>query len=251
MLLSNRLALITGASKGIGLACLNSFITNGATIIANSRDENNLNNAIAGRDKIFPVLGNCAEEAIVDKFFDFSKKQFSKHPDIVIVNAAKGIWGTLLDSDISEWKELIELNIFGSLLLMRKAALSMLAEREKGYQGALDIVVIGSTVGNNIPLQSSLYSASKFAVNSAAESLRRELAPKLIRVTTISPGNTKTDFRKGFKGHLDPEFEKTEGQLGKLITGEDIANSILFTISQPAHVHVHDMRIKTTSQTYP
>lgn len=252
---SQRIVAISGASAGIGESLLKEFVKYGAKVIANGRRKEKLEDVVnklaSYRSQIRSVVGDIAEEKTVEEIFARSKSEFGRYPDTVVVNAGRGLVGSLLESDLKQWQNLIETNIYGASLLMRQAASKMLEMRKNNFTEALDIIVVGSCVGNFMPMKSSLYSATKFAVNSLAESLRRELCSFEIRVSLISPGLTKTDFRHAVPGYNDPDYDKTEQQYGTLIKGDDIARSILFIASQPKHVHLHRIDIRTTRQDYP
>ena len=114
----------------------------------------------------------------------------------------------------------------------------------------IDLIVIGSTVGRHISPFSSMYGATKFAINSLAEGLRRELAQYGIRVSLIEPGIVESEFQQ-VAGYDDKWKSDYFEKVGPVLQPEDVARSITFLASQPAHVHLNDIMIRSTKQEYP
>ena len=110
--------------------------------------------------------------------------------------------------------------------------------------------MIGSNVGRHISPFSSMYGSTKFAVNSLAEALRREVGPRGIRVTLIEPGFVKSEFQ-GVAGYDPAWFEGVLTKIGPVLEPEDVARAVSFVASQPAHVHVSDVLVRPTRQEYP
>lgn len=113
-----------------------------------------------------------------------------------------------------------------------------------------DIILLGSTVGKHISPFSSMYGSTKFAVNSIAEAVRRELAPRGIRVTTISPAIVRSEFQ-AVAGYDPDKFGAFMDNIGPVLDPADIARTIVFIASQPAHVCINDVVIRPTRQDYP
>lgn len=136
---------------------------------------------------------------------------------------------------------------------MRAAAEAMRADREGGRlsaSAACDIVVMGSVVGRNVSPFNSVYGATKFAAHALAEGLRRELAAEGIRVTLIEPGTVKSEFQ-ATAGYDPTWFAGYEKEIGPLLVPEDIARTAAFVVSQPPHVHLSDIMIRASRQSYP
>lgn len=253
--LNNRIAIVTGGSAGIGQALVRDLVTAGVKVIANARRKDRLDSLEKelngkGEGQVASVVGDAADDAVIEKMFEISLTKFGHSPDLVVVNAGKGLSGSIINSNPEEWEDMIRTNITGAFKLMRKAGSVMLEKMKTPLEKPLDIVVIGSCVGRNvIP---GVYSATKFAVNAAAEGLRRELGPKGIRVTLVEPGIVETEFHHVAK-YGDDFYKKVASETcgNKLIGPEDISRGICFVVSQPAHVHVHDISIRPVGQTYP
>ena len=252
--LANRIAVITGASAGIGQALARDLAAAGARLVLNARRQDRLD-ALAkelGPENVATVAGDAAEQSTIDAVLDAAVERFGSEADLVIVNAGRGLRGSITDSDPQEWEEMIRINILGASRLMRAAAARMvgLVDAEQFMTRPRDIVVLGSNVGKHISPFSSMYGSTKFAVNSLAEALRRELAPKGIRVTLIAPGIVKSEFQEA-AGYDADSFGEFMERVGPVLVPEDVSRIIAFVVSQPANVHVNDVVIRPTRQEYP
>jgi NADP-dependent 3-hydroxy acid dehydrogenase YdfG len=267
--LKDRIAIITGASAGIGEATARDLAKQGARLVINARRESNLD-AIAAdypKGQISVYAGDAGDPALSVKLLDHAAATFGKEADLVVVNAGRGLRGSLTDSDTAEWEAMIRTNILGACHLMRETANRMVKQMPDPDKEAeafaahwqktvetggpsRDIVVLGSTVGRHISPFSSMYGSTKFAVNSLAEALRRQLAKHGIRVTLIEPGIVRTEFQES-AGYEMEGFSAFMNSVGPVLTPEDISRSIMFTVSQPPAVHVNDVMIRPTRQEYP
>lgn len=254
--LDGRIAIITGASAGIGRAIAKDAVHRGARAVVNARREGLLRELAfeLGADRVAVVPGDACDQGVVDRLFQTARDRFGEEADLVVVNAGRGLSGSVTTSDPSQWEEMIRTNVLGAARLMRAAAHRLLADIEASgvswQQEARDIVVLGSTVGRHISPFSSMYGSTKFAVNSLAEALRRELGPKGVRVTLIEPGFVRSEFQ-GVAGYADDWFAQVVERIGPVLTPEDCAEIISFIASRPPQVHLSDALIRPTRQDYP
>lgn len=247
-----RIAIITGASSGIGEATARKLVAGGYGVVGNARNgeklralEEELGNAFCG------VAGDAAESAVQDHLFAAAQAHFGKPADIVVANAGRGLGGSVKDADLSKFEEILRLNVTGTLALLQKAAQKMVLAQEKNYpKHAADIVIIGSVVGRHISPFSAVYGATKFAVHALAEGLRREVGPKGVRVSLVEPGIVVSGFQDA-AGYSDDLVHNFEDRFGPLLHGEDVANTIHFIVTQPPHVHLSDILVRPTRQDYP
>jgi NADP-dependent 3-hydroxy acid dehydrogenase YdfG len=270
--LNDRIAVITGASAGIGEAIARHLAGAGARLVINARRKERLDSLaqeLGGADRIAVVAGDAADEAVIDRCLDAARDRFGKgarEADLVVVNAGRGLRGSVYDSDASKWEDIFRVNLLSAARLMRAAA-----ERMAGpvpiVQGApppptapqppadwltrpRDIVVLGSTVGRHISPFSSLYGSAKSGVHMLAESLRRLMAPRGVRVTLLEPGIVRSEFQDS--ASYDPvSFGKFMDSISPVLTPEDVARVVLFVVSQPAGVHINDVMVRPTRQEYP
>ncbi len=248
----SRIAIITGATSGIGEAAARKFVSLGFGVIGNARNglklralENELGHAFFG------VEGDASDSLVIEKMFEAATTHFGKSPDIVIVNAGRGLGGSVSQADVSKFEEILVLNVKGALALMQMAANKMVASQKTGFPSlAADIIVIGSVVGRHVSPFSAVYGATKFAVHGLAEGLRREVGPKGVRVTLVEPGIVISGFQDA-AGYDEAQLNHFEKEFGPLLDARDVANSIHFVVTQPPHVHISDIMIRPTRQAYP
>ncbi|MDX2131310.1 MAG: SDR family NAD(P)-dependent oxidoreductase [Planctomycetota bacterium] len=254
-----RRAVITGASAGIGESVARACAAAGAACVLNARRAPRLE-ALARELAPAPCRtapGDCADDAVIAAMLDAARDVAlpPREADLVIVNAGRGLNGSVVTSDPAQWEELLRTNILGAGRLIRAAAQRMLREiGERSGPGVLDrprdIVVIGSVVGRHVSPFSSMYGGTKFAVHAMAEGVRREVAAKGIRVTLIEPGFVVSEFQ-GVAGYDPAWVQGVFDKIGPPLTPDDVARAVLFAASQPPGVHVSDILIRPTRQDYP
>ena len=177
------------------------------------------------------VAGDAADNTVLEQLFISAEEHFGKTFDIVVVNAGRGLDGSVMSADLSQFEDLIRINVTGALSLLQKAARKMVDTQQDAFpESAADIVIIGSVVGRNISPFSTVYGASKFAVHALAEGLRREVGPKGIRVSLVEPGLLMSGFQAG-AGYSEELVQSLEEKFGPALVGDDVANAI--------HLHCH------------
>ncbi len=260
--LRNRVAIITGASAGIGEATAVELSSLGADVVLNARRGEKLH-ALAGEinsraangdhGKAAVVVGDCVEHETITALFETAEREFRRPADLVVVNAGRGLRGSPLSSDESAWESMIRLNLLGASRLIREAGLRLRADAEskKDWPGkSRDIVVLSSSVGKHISPFSSMYGGTKFAITSIAEAVRRELAPAGVRVSAIHPGVVQSEFQES-AGYDPKTFGEFMASIGPVLDPADIARTIGFIAGQPPHVLLNDVMIRCTRQEYP
>ncbi|MDD4102133.1 MAG: SDR family oxidoreductase [Kiritimatiellae bacterium] len=247
-----RVALVTGATSGIGEATVRRFVAAGFGVTGTGRNAAKLGQLEAELGKSFKgVAGDMAAAETVERLFAATAERFGKAPDIVVANAGRGLGGSVKDADLSRFEGILRVNVTGTLALLQRAAREMLPRQERGYPDtAADIVVVGSVVGRHISPFSAVYGATKFAAHALAEGLRRELGPKGVRVTLVEPGITVSGFQDA-AGYSDAMVQNFEDKFGPLLVAEDVADTIQYVVSLPPRVHVSDIMVRPTRQDYP
>jgi len=256
--MKDRIAVISGASSGIGRSVACRLAEQGVRLVLNARTEEKLIEAaqetrnIAGANNIRTVCGDISEEQVTVLCIDECYKAWQKKPDIFIANAGRGLPGTVVTSNPDEWDDLIDINIKGLMYQMRNIARTMM-EAANGHdfvQNPMDIVVIGSTIGRNVSPFNSVYGATKFAAHGLTEALRRPLGPLGIRVTLIAPGLVGTTFQRS-AGYSASWFEEYSKEVGPILKPDDIARVISFLLSLPGNINLDNISIRPTRQAYP
>ncbi len=234
--LAGRLALVTGASAGIGLATARALAAAGADLVLTGRDPDRLD-ALRAELPAAEVLAldvrddAAVRAALADRAFD-----------LVIPNAGLAIGvDTLADGDPAEWSVVVDTNVKGVLHVLRAALPAMLA------RGSGDVVLLGSVAGRQAYPGGSVYCATKFAVRALYESLRLDHAGSGLRFTTVDPGMVQTDFsRVRFRGDEEKAAAVYRGV--DPLTPADVADAVLWAVTRPPHVNVGEIVLWASAQ---
>lgn len=248
----SRIAIVTGATSGIGEATARKFVASGFGVVGNGRTaavlaamEKEIGPAFRG------VAGDASDSAVLDRLFAAAMERFGKPADIVVANAGRGLGGSVKDADLAQFEETMRINVTGTLALLQKAAQKMVDRQQGAYpKAAADIVIVGSVVGRHISPFSAVYGATKFAVHALAEGLRREVGPKGVRVSLVEPGVVLSGFQAG-AGYNDEMVRSFHEKFGPLLLGDDVADAIHYIVTRPPHVHICDVMVRPTRQDYP
>lgn len=247
-----RIAVVTGATSGIGEATARKFVAAGFGVIGNGRNGAKL----AALKKEFgssfhAVVGDAADDGVLEQLFASARDGFGRAVDIVVVNAGRGLGGSVKDADLAQFEEILRTNVTGALALLQKAARRMVEAQKQAFpRSAADIVIIGSVVGRHVSPFSAVYGASKFAIHALAEGLRREVGPQGVRVSLVEPGIVLTGFQAA-AGYSDEMVRGFEDRFGPLPSAEDLASAVYYIVTQPPHVHISDIVVRPTRQDYP
>jgi NADP-dependent 3-hydroxy acid dehydrogenase YdfG len=246
-----RIAVVTGATSGIGQATARLLLHHGTRVVANGRRAERLREleqaAGVDGDQLIGLPGDVRERELMLRAFEAARTRWNRTPDLMVLCAGRGLPGTLLSSDSSQWLDLLEDNYLSIMHQLRDAAQLLVADAMHDPARSRDIVLIGSTVGRFVSAANPVYGSTKFAIHSLAESLRQEVCGHGIRVTLIEPGFVRSEFQRNAGYDLD-WFATIEERQGPLLEPEDIARTIEFVTSQPSHVHIDDIRIRPTRQ---
>ncbi len=235
MTLDGKTIIISGASRGIGRATALLLAQHGATIVATARNADELNALEAeGKGKIVGVPGDVASEADMQHVVHTAIDRFGSI-DVVINNAGYGVFKNVDEITVEEWDSVMATNVKGTFLLT-KAALPALKAQGSGH-----IVVVASDVAKRTFAGGSLYTASKYAQEAFMGALRKEVRPHGIKVTGIYSGLVDSHFHAKGHGH---ETSKNYLQT------EDMAESMLFIVSRPAHVVIDEFMVHPLTQEY-
>jgi NADP-dependent 3-hydroxy acid dehydrogenase YdfG len=243
--LDGKVAVITGASSGIGAATAEALAEEGATVVVAARRKERLSELVerlnGDRGKALAVECDVTDEQQAHDMIRKAKDEFGR-VDILINNA--GIMQlSKIQKDLSdEWRTMFEVNVLG-LLYATNAAIEVMREQGSGH-----LVNISSLASRGTRPGLGVYSGTKMAVNGISESLRQELLEDNIRVTMVEPGAVETEL----PDHITDE-EAREGLSALLeqlepLQAEDIASAIVYVVTQPERVSVNEILIRPTQQ---
>lgn len=243
--LKDRVALVTGASSGIGEATALALAEAGAKVAITARRADRLE-ALAGKIRELGaecqvIVADLMIEADAKRVVDECATHFGKL-DILINNAGVMLLCPIDDADPKDWRNMIELNLL-NLMVSCQAALSHMRKQGDGH-----IVNISSTAGRTAAPTASGYNASKWGLNGFSEALRRETHKDGIRVTLIEPGIVETELRDHIPHKETQSMLNEAASAMRQLKSEDIAASILYAVSQPPHVNVNEILIRPTDQ---
>jgi ribitol 2-dehydrogenase len=237
--LRGKVAILTGASSGIGLATAHALVAEGATVVAVARSENRLAELAADLgDRVTPLAADVADPATADRIVAAALERHGRL-DIVLPNAGIYVGGDLVDTEQADIAALVGTNVTGVMTLVRAALPHLIA------QGSGDILVTSSVSGHQDIEWEPVYSASKHAVQSFVHTVRRQSAGSGVRIGAIAPGVVLNPLW-GFTHGSPEEAERIAEGTG--IRSSDVADAIVFMLTRPPHVVVRDLVLLPTGQ---
>ena len=242
--LEGRRIAITGASSGIGEATSEALAGEGAQVALGARRKDRLDE-LAGRigDSAHAFEVDVTDEEAANRFIDDASEAMGGL-DGLVNNAGVMLLGLVTGAETEEWRRMINLNLLG-LLYCTHAAIPKMQEAGRG-----DIVNVSSVAGRSANLGSAVYNMTKFGVTAFSEALRQEVLNANIRVICLEPGFVETELQSHNENPMVQEnIEKMRGQIGETLKSADMANAILYALSQPDHVAVNEILVRPTKQT--
>ena len=243
--MTNKTALITGATSGIGRAAAKKMISLGYKIIITGRRNELLQSFITeypNNQELICVLNfdiRNREETI--KTFETLPEKW-KNIDVLINNAGLAAGADPIDKgNWDDWERMIDTNIKG-LLTISQLVIPNMVERKQGH-----IINICSIAGHEVYANGNVYCASKHAVNAITKGMRIDLLPYGIKVSSISPGMVETEFST-VRYHGDKEKAANVYKGLTPLNAEDVADAVEFLVTRPAHVNVNEMILVPTNQ---
>ncbi len=229
--LTGKTSIVTGASSGIGAAIAKELVKSNSNVVIAARNENKLAEIAAKiepQEKIHYIKTDMTKQEDVLNLVEQTKEKFGG-VDILVNNAGMMGSSSILKGAISNWDQMIDLNIKGVLYGINSVLPDML-KKESGH-----IVNIASVFGHEVLERSTVYSATKFAVRAISTGLEKELAQTGVRVSNISPGMVETELSS------QSPFDNN----GKKLEPADVARGVLYAVTQPDYVNVNEITIRT------
>lgn len=226
--LTDKIAVVTGAGSGIGEAIATLLHEEGAKVVLAGRNKDKLQNVAnqLAQDSVKVVPTDVTKKEEVDELIKIAQQTFGGL-DIVINSAGQMLSSKITDYQVDEWDSMIDVNIKGTLYTAQ-AALPTMLEQSSGH-----LINIASISGFEVTKSSTIYSATKAAVHTITQGLEKELAKTSVKVTSISPGMVDTAITAAYnpsdRKKLDPQ---------------DIAEAVLYALTQPSHVNVNEITVR-------
>jgi NADP-dependent 3-hydroxy acid dehydrogenase YdfG len=246
--LDRTVALVTGASSGIGAATAAALAAQGATVALAARRKDRLDTLAADiRDQGGTALvleSDVTDERQATEAVERTVAELGRL-DTLINNAGVMLLGPAVGAPLSEWQRMVELNVLGLLYCAHAALPHLLRAAENGPRNVADMVNISSVAGRVARNGSGVYNLTKHGVGAFSESLRQEVTKRYVRVSLVEPGATATELAD----HNRPEIlERIRSQFGQRMQAEDIAGAITYIVTRPRHVAINEMLIRPTEQ---
>ena len=243
--LKDRVALVTGASSGIGEATAKALAHAGAKVVVAARRRERLDALVKSIEvsgvEAVALTADVSDPDAAAHMVHAAEDRFGR-VDILVNNAGVMYLEPTAEADLVRWRHMLELNVLG-LIAASQAVLPGMRARRDGH-----IVNVASTAGRLANANSAGYSATKFGVVGFSEGLRKELVKDRVRVTVVEPGVVETELRNhvAHAGARDAigQFAASLRQL----QSEDVANAILYAVSQPEHVCINEILMRPTDQ---
>jgi NADP-dependent 3-hydroxy acid dehydrogenase YdfG len=249
MSLEGTVALITGASSGIGEATALALSAAGADVALAARREDRLQE-LAGRieGKALPITADVSLERDARRAVEQTVEQLGRL-DILINNAGVMLLGPIQDAPLEEWQTMINVNLYGLVYCAHAALPHLLKAAEDSERKVADLINISSVAGRVARAGSGVYNLTKHGVGAFSESLRQEVTQRHVRVALVEPGAVETELPT----HNRPEIREQIGQrfanMERLVA-PDIADAILYIVTRPQRVAINELLVRPTEQQF-
>ncbi|MEU1442115.1 MULTISPECIES: SDR family NAD(P)-dependent oxidoreductase [Streptomyces] len=248
--LEGTVALVTGASSGIGHATALELAREGASVALVGRREDRLTDLAAeitgagGKALVVPAditTAQAAAEAVERTVEGLGRL------DTLVNNAGLMLLGPAPSADLNDWQRMIDINLMGLMYTAHAAVPHLVKAGAEEPRQVADIVNIGSLAGRNAYAMSAVYSATKFGVGAFSEALRQELARQHVRVSVIEPGSVDTELRTHNPDVIQQHIVAALGDIERL-QSQDIADTVGYVVTRPRHVAVAELLVRPTEQ---
>jgi NADP-dependent 3-hydroxy acid dehydrogenase YdfG len=248
--LSGTVALVTGASSGIGEATAKRLAAEGAAVAVAARRFDRLEHLVEEIDdaggRAVAIEADVTDRAQAEALVERTVKELGRL-DTVVNNAGVMLLGAALDAPIEEWERMVDLNVSGLLYVSKAALPHLLKGAEDGPRLVTDLVNVSSVAGRRAREGSAVYNATKFGVGAFSEALRQEVTERHVRVSLVEPGAVMTELAS----HNRPEvIEEMKGRFGNIerLEAVDIADAISYIVTRPRHMAINEILVRPTEQ---
>lgn len=249
-ILAGTVALVTGASSGIGEAAAKRLAAEGAAVAVAARRVDRLERLVAEIDdaggRALAIESDVTDRAQAEALVERTVADLGRL-DTVVNNAGVMLLGPATDASIEEWDRMVDVNVKG-LLYVAKAALShLLRYAEEEPRMVTDLVNVSSVAGRRSRADWAVYNATKHAVGGFSEAVRQEVTERHVRVSLVEPGTVMTELASHTRPAVLAELEARLGDLERL-EADDIADTIAYIVTRPRHVAINEIVVRPTEQ---
>jgi NADP-dependent 3-hydroxy acid dehydrogenase YdfG len=247
--LEGTVALVTGASSGIGEATARSLAGHGAAVAVVARRSERLDALAAdiesGGGRALAIEADVTDQAQAVDAVERTVAELGRL-DTVVNNAGVMLLGPVADAPTEEWKRMVAINVNGLLYVSHAALPHLTRAAEGGPRNVADLVNVSSVAGRRASAGSAVYNATKHAVNAFTEALRQEVTERHVRVSVVEPGAVATELTD----HLRPEIrEQLRGGFQfERLAAADIADAIAYVVTRDRHIAINEILIRPTEQ---
>jgi NADP-dependent 3-hydroxy acid dehydrogenase YdfG len=248
--LDGTVAMVTGASSGIGEATAVGLADLGASVALVARRAERLVD-LAGRidgngGRAFVVEADVTDQAAAAGAVERTVSSLGRL-DTLINNAGVMLLGPVADAPLEEWEQMIAVNLRGLLYCAHAALPHLLAAASDSARGVADLVNVSSVAGRVARLGSGVYSMTKHGVGAFSESLRQEVTGRHVRVSLVEPGAVETELASHNRPEIQENMRERFGNVERM-RAADIADAIAYIVTRPRHVAVNELLIRPTEQ---
>jgi len=247
--LENTVALVTGASSGIGQAAAHALAARGAAVALVARRSDRLQElahdiADAGGSAL-AIEADISDPERAATAVTHTVEELGRL-DVLVNNAGVMLLGPVAEAPLEEWERMVDVNLLG-LFYTAHAALPHLLAAAEGPRGVADLVNISSVAGRQARKGSGVYNATKHGVGAFSEALRQEVTRRHVRVSLVEPGAVATELQSHNRPEVKEQIEKRFEDMD-ILQAEDIADAIAYVVTRPRHVAVNEILVRPTEQ---
>jgi NADP-dependent 3-hydroxy acid dehydrogenase YdfG len=249
--LAGAVAIVTGASSGIGAATARRLAEDGASVAVLARRKDRLDALVAeiegnggtafavSADISVRKQAEASLQAVIDRFGRL---------DILVNNAGLMLLGPIMGADVEEWERMLAINVHGLLYVTSAALPHLLSGATDSPRGVADVVNISSIAGRQAWKDFGVYNLTKFGMNGFTESLRQEVTRQHVRVGVLEPGAVDTELESHNSERVKTEIFVPFNQRTQKLEAEDIADGIAFMVTRPRHASIAELWMMPTEQ---
>jgi NADP-dependent 3-hydroxy acid dehydrogenase YdfG len=245
--LDGTVALVTGASSGIGDATARALAAEGASVALVARRADRLE-ALASEigDRALAIEADISDQAQASAAIERAASELGRL-DTLVNNAGVMLLGPIVDAPLQEWERMLEVNVAGVLYCAHAAVPHLLKAASEPPRDVADLVNISSVAGRVARMGSGVYNLTKHGVGAFSESLRQEVAGRHVRVSLVEPGATDTELRSHNRPEIQELITQRFSEVERL-TADDIADAVVYIVTRPRRVAINEILVRPSEQ---